>query len=59
LPGSLKIILSDKEGKREYKAFERSKFRMLESFRMFPCFPEIVSEIKTRNGSRMNRLKLK
>jgi hypothetical protein len=52
-------MLSDKEGKREYKAFERSKFRMLESFRMFPCFPELVSEIKTRNGSRMNRLKLK
>jgi glycosyltransferase involved in cell wall biosynthesis len=47
-PGYLKIVFADKEGKKEHKNFQRTKYRMLESFRLFPEFPGLVAGIRNR-----------
>ncbi len=45
-PGYLKILFSKKEGRLEHVGFQRAKYRVLESFRVFSDFSKMVSSIR-------------
>lgn len=56
-PGYFRILFTNREGKLEHKEFIRNKYRMLESIRLFPYFPEMV--VRVRNAKwRKNEINL-
>lgn len=52
-PGYLKISFSEKEGRPEHIIFNRTKYRMLESIRLIPDFPRLVSGVKNGKWRRV------
>jgi len=46
-PGYLGLLFSKKEGRSEVLIFHRTKSRMIESFRLIPDFPKLVSTVKS------------